>query len=248
MTDALTTDATLLPAPLRGCLYCHAEGTVTLGESRKVLGIGSSTPLLTCSQCSAVAQFEEGATADEWRIRYRSANHAARYYYVWLHLGQAGWLDADAALTASLYGFVQRYRLQQVLHGELNWLRPAPLTDPPSLMSPSELVYLTLNPASLRQASKRNGVLAMNSEDPVQDVGRCYVTDQKLHLLGQRRDWAHKLSEVQRVDQTERYWRVYVGDSGQYYQGENLPGQMDAQLFAAVIRVLCKPDLNYNGS
>ena len=245
MTET-STDATLLPVPLRGCLYCHAEGTVTLGESRKVLGLGSNTPVLTCSQCAAVAQFEEGQMPDEWRIRYRSANHSARYYYVWQHLGQAGWLDADEALNASLIGFIQRHRVQQVLHGELDWLRPAPLSDPPSLMSPDELVYVTLIPASLRQATRRNGVLAMGSEDPVQDVGRCYVTDRKLHLIGQRRDWAHKLSEIQRVDQSERYWRAYVGDGGQYYQGENLPGQLDAQLFASVIRALCKPDLTYN--
>ena len=245
MIDAQAESA-LLPVPLRGCLYCHSEGTITQGEGRKVLGLGGAALLLTCSQCAAVAQFEEGPTADEWRIRYRSANRSARYYYVWLHLGQAGWLDADAALTASLTGYVQRYRVQQVLHGELDWLRPAPLSDPPSLMSPSEHIYLTLNPATLRQASRRNGVLAMASDDPVQDAGRCYVTDQKLHLIGGRRDWAHKLSEVQRVDQTDRYWRVYVGEGGQYYQGENLAGQMDAQLFAAVIRVLCKSDLTYN--
>ena len=229
-----------LPAPLRGCLYCHAEGSTALGEGRRVLGLGGGT-VLTCQQCGAVAQFEPGATPDEWRLRYRSVNHSSRYYYVWQHLGQAGWLDAQTALEESRRGFVQRIRLQQVQHGDLTWLHPAPLASPPSLMTPNEIVYLTLNPASLHQGTK-NGRGLSRGENPLQDTGRFYVTDHKLHLLGHRRDWSHKLADIQRIDVTDRYWRAYVGASNQYYQGENLPNQLDAQLCAAVIRALTHHD------
>ncbi|MHB8629133.1 MAG: hypothetical protein ACYDBJ_21190 [Aggregatilineales bacterium] len=229
-----------VPAPLRGCLYCHTEGATALGEGRKVLGLGGGT-VLTCQHCGAVAQFEPGEKADQWRIRYRSVNHSARYYYVWLHLGQAGWLDAQTALEESRRGFVQRIRLQQLQRGDLAWLHPAPLASPPSLMSPNEVVYAMLNPASLHQGSK-NGRSLSRGDSPMQDAGRFYLTDRKLHLLGHRRDWSHKLVEVQRVDNNDRYWRAYIGANSQYYQGENLPGQLDAQLFAAIIRALTKRD------
>jgi hypothetical protein len=108
-------------------------------------------------------------------------------------------------------------------------------------MSPDETVYLMLNPASLHQGAK-NSRGRSRGDNPLQDTGRFYLTDRKLHLLGHRRDWSHKLTEVQRVDVTERYWRAHIGTSNQYYQGENLPGQLDAQLFAAVIRALAKHD------
>jgi len=229
-----------LPAPLRGCLYCHTEGSTALGEGRRVLGLGGGT-FLTCQQCGAIAQLELGSSSDDWRIRYRSVNHSSRYYYVWLHLGQAGWLDAQTALEESLRGFVQRIRLQQVQHGDLTWLRPAPLPSPPSLMTPNEIVYVTLNPASLHQGTKGGRGLS-RGDNPLQDTGRFYVTDRKLHLLGHRRDWSHKLAEVQRVDVTDRYWRIYINVSNQYYQGENLPGQLDAQLFAAIVRALTHHD------
>ena len=160
-----------------------------------------------------------------------------------LHLGQAGWLSAETALKESRRGFVQRQLMATVQHGELGWLHPATLNLPPPLMSPDEKVYLKLNPASFLQGSKNMNGFALNRPNgTVQDTGRFYVTDVKLHLLGHRRDWSHRLAEVQRVDYTELYWRVYVGDSGQYYQGENLPDQLDAQLFAAVVKALCKQD------
>ncbi len=237
MTETLT-ESTLLPAPLRGCLYCHSEGATSLGEGRKVLGLGGGGSIITCSQCGAIAQFEEGETPDRWRIRYRSVSRAARYYYVWLHLGQGAWLDADTALEESRRGFVQRCRLQQTQRGDLSWLHPAALALPPSLMSPDERVYLMLDPASLRQGGKNGRGAARTGEDPIQDVGCLYLTDYKLHLLGKRRDWANKLADIRRVDHNEQYWRAYIGQTGQYYQGENVPGCADVQLFAAVIRAL----------
>ncbi len=236
MTE-LTADAALLPTPLRGCLYCHTEGSTTLAESRKVLGLGGNVPTITCSACGAVASFEAGQNADDWRIRYKSVNKASRFYYVMIHLGPANWLDAKTAIEESRRGFVQRQRVQQTQRGDLSWLQPTRLDPAPPLMSPDELIFLSLNPGTLQQAAK-TGMLTRAGEGSVQDTGRFYVTDRKVHLLGHRRDWSHKLSDVQRVEHTEQHWRIYVGDGTQFYQGENLPNQLDAQLFAAVVRTL----------
>jgi hypothetical protein len=95
-----------LPPPLKGCLYCHAEGSTRLGESRQLLGLGASVPVITCSSCGSVAQYEAGERSEDWRVRYRNVNKAPRYYYVMIHLGQAGWLSAEEALEASRRGLV----------------------------------------------------------------------------------------------------------------------------------------------
>ncbi len=245
MTE-INADAALLsvPVPLQGCLYCHTEGSTALGESRPLLGLGASIPIITCSSCGAVAQFEASDDPnhpDQWRIRYRSVNKAPRFYYVMIHLGQAGWLDAQTALAESRRGFVQRQWMQRTQRGDLTWLHPVSLEPTPPLMSPDEQVYLMLNPASLFQAV-RGGRALGRGDDTLQDTGRFYVTDRKLHLLGHRRDWSHKLSDVQRAEQTDHHWRVYIGDGSQYYQGENLPNQLDAQLFAAAVKALCKQE------
>lgn len=233
-----------VPIPLQGCLYCHAEGTTTPGESRKLFGLGTAEPIITCSSCGAVAQFEASDNVDGWRIRYRDVNAAARFYYVKLHLGQAGWLDANLALTESRRGFIQRLRVQQTQSGDLHWLRPAPLSPAPPLMSPDEQVYLMLNPASVQNSTRAiaKGARTFNlrAEGSPQDTGRLYVTDRKIHLLGHRRDWSHKLSDVQYVDYNDQHWRIYVSDGSQFYQGENLPNQLDAQLFATVVKALSK--------
>ena len=39
--------------PLQGCLYCHAEGTLTLHEGRKILGLGGDYPTVKCSRCES---------------------------------------------------------------------------------------------------------------------------------------------------------------------------------------------------
>ncbi len=235
------TDTVQIPAPLQGCLYCHTEGSITLTEGRKILGFGSGLPTLTCSSCGSVALFEPGPDNDTWRIRYRSVNKAPRFYYVMLYLGRAGWLPAEEALEFSRKGFVQRQRVQQAQHGDFSWLRPAPLDPPPPLMSHDEQVYLTVNPVTFQQAMRAGSVLAQGEEN-VLDSGRFYVTDRKLHLLGHRRDWSHKLSDVQRVEHNDQYWRIYVGESEQHYQGINLPDQIDAQLFTTVVKMLCRQD------
>ncbi len=123
----MMTETVQIPAPLQGCLYCHTEGSITLTEGRKILGFGSGLPTLTCSSCGSVALFEQGSDPDTWRIRYKNVNKSSRFYYVMLYLGHAGWLSADRALEISRNGYVQRQRIQQVQHGDLDWLRPAPL-------------------------------------------------------------------------------------------------------------------------
>jgi hypothetical protein len=229
------------PAPLQGCLYCHTEGSITLSEGRKILGFGSGLPTLTCSSCGSVALFEAGPTPDSWRIRYKSVNKAPRFYYVMLYLGKAGWLTAEQALEASRNGYVQRQRIQQAQRGDFSWLHPAPLNPPPPLMSHDENVYVTVNPVTFQQAMRAGSVLAQGEEN-VLDSGRFYLTDKKLHLLGHRRDWSHKLTDVQRIEHNDEYWRVYVGESEQHYQGANLPDQIDAQLFTTIVKMLCRHD------
>ena len=234
-------DTVQIPAPLQGCLYCHTEGSITLTEGRKILGIGSGLPTLTCSSCGSIALFEPGDDNDAWRIRYKSVNKSPRFYYVMLYLGRAGWLSAEEAVELSRKGFVQRQRVQQAQRGDFSWLHPTPLDPPPPLMSHDENVYLTMNPVTFQQAMRAGSVLAQGEEN-VLDSGRFYVTDRKLHLLGHRRDWSHKLSDVQRVEHNDQYWRVYVGESEQHYQGVNLPDQIDAQLFTTVVKMLCRHD------
>ena len=106
MDDA---DALALLPPLQGCLYCHAEGTTTLLPSRQFLGLGSEYATLKCSQCGSTAWLDvDESDLDDWRIRYRRTNHDPRYYYVAIHYGKHGWLDASDALEISpsgpLYG------------------------------------------------------------------------------------------------------------------------------------------------
>jgi hypothetical protein len=238
MTETETIE---IPAPLQGCLYCHTEGSITLSEGRKILGFGSGLPTLTCSSCGSVALFEAGPTPDSWRIRYKSVNKAPRFYYVMLYLGKAGWLTAEQALEASRNGYVQRQRIQQAQRGDFSWLHPAPLNPPPPLMSHDENVYVTVNPVTFQQAMRAGSVLAQGEEN-VLDSGRFYLTDKKLHLLGHRRDWSHKLTDVQRIEHNDEYWRVYVGESEQHYQGTNLPDQIDAQLFTTIVKMLCRHD------
>jgi hypothetical protein len=235
------TDTVQIPAPLQGCLYCHTEGSITLIEGRKILGLGSGLPTLTCSSCGSVALFEPGPDNDTWRIRYKSVNKSPRFYYVMLYLGRGGWLSAEEAIELSRKGFVQRQRVQQAQRGDFSWLFPAPLDPPPPLMSHDENVYLTMNPVTFQQAMRAGSVLAQGEEN-VLDSGKFYVTDKKLHLLGHRRDWSHKLSDVQRVEHNDQHWRIYVGESEQHYQGTNIPDQIDAQLFTTVVKMLCRQD------
>lgn len=234
-------DAAAKAAPLLGCLYCGTEGTITADETGR---------RLTCSACGAIAKFEPGADSDHWRVNYQKVSHAPRFYFVMNTLGKAGWLDDDHALELGRLGFLARHRLQQTQRGELGWLQPRKMASPPPLMSPAETVYLIADSVGLYHSGKSNGrglaALFGRGGGELQDTGRFYLTDLKLHLLGKARDWSHKLStDIQRVEHTDKYWRVYLTDGSQFYQGENQPTQPeqpDAQLFASVVKALWKQE------
>lgn len=247
-----------LPAPLQGCLYCHAEGSTALSEGRTLFGrsfsLGSfnlgrlnlgGPPGLTCRACGSVAQFVAGPAddPDAWRIRYRRPGRAPQYYYAMVYLGGAGWLEAEEALAISRRAYVQRLRVAQAARGDLSWLRPAPLNPPPPLMAYDERVYLTLNPATLQQTGR-----AAADEESVIDSGIFYVTDQKVHLLGHRRDWSHKLADLGEVSFNERHWRLHLAGGGQHYQGANYADQIDAQLFTTVIKALVRERIRAGGN
>ncbi len=238
--EAPTTDSTAeQAAPMLGCLYCHHEGEMVSGEGRKILGFGSGLPILTCKHCGSVALFEPKPDSGSWRIKYRRFNRESQYYYAMVNLGTAGWLDEGEALDISRRAYVQRKRIAQAESGDLSFLQADPLETPPPLMSPDERVYITLNPVILQQSAARATSLGTGSDDNgVQDSGTFYLTDRKIHLLGHRRDWSHKLTDINAIDYTDRYWRIHVGHSNQHYRGMNAPNQIDAQLFCAVVKAL----------
>jgi len=230
--------------PLQGCLYCHSEGTTTLSDSRKILGFGNGFPLLRCSHCNSVAFFayEEGHL-DNWRIKYRRVNRASRYYYVSVYLGRAGWLSASKALEISTNGFVQRMRVAQAKSGDLTWLSHSSSQSQPSpaCVNAEERVYLTLKAVTL-QETPPPGILVRSQQGALLDSGKFYVTDQRLYLLGQRRDWFYTFDEISRIDYNDKYWTIYldVPDQEQRLRGANVSDQLDAQLVAAVVESLLR--------
>jgi hypothetical protein len=226
-------------APLQGCLYCHAEGSTSLTEKKKFFGLGSDFPVLKCSQCGATALFDANGGGENWRICYRRVSRAPRFYFVAIHLGKAGWLSASNALAISTAGYVQRTRVQQARMGHFDWLYPTTLNPPPPLMSVDELIFLMLKGVTYQQAPP-SGFLVRADQGMVLDSGKFYVTDQKLHLLGQRRDWSHRLSDIHNVKYDNESWTVYLNVSGQLhqYRGLNAPDQYDAQVIAVTIETL----------
>ncbi|MBX3061581.1 MAG: hypothetical protein U0528_04295 [Anaerolineae bacterium] len=230
-------EAILSIPPLQGCLYCHHVGTVRYAEGRKVLGLGSGLPTATCSHCGTVAQLEiEDGDDPYWRIRYKKLNSAPEYYYVMVYLGEQRWIDGEEAMEISRRGFVQRHRIDQVQHGDLEWLEPAPLNPPPPLMSPYETVYLAVPDVSLWQPSSQNG----GSGGSALDVGTFYVTDRRMHLVGQQRDWSNRLAEIRSIEHDENAWRIFIGGNRQYFTGSNTLESLDAQLFTAIVKALWK--------
>ena len=230
-------DATA-PAPLLGCLICHAENTLTLTESRPLLPIGGKYPLLVCGNCQSTAQFD--AMPDEtWRIRYRKISKDIIYNFARYQFGRRGWLESDEALELSTDVYVQRQRMNQVMEGDLSWLKPGRLSPPPPLMSAREVVYLALKPVTYFETGTSR-IPAFGRRDVELDTGTLYATDSKLHLLGQRRDRSHRLTEVRDVQYKGGMWTVHTaaGEQPHHYQGRALSGSLDAELIAAVIDLL----------
>lgn len=226
--------------PLRGCLYCHSEDSIVFSEGRKMFGFGNDLPSLRCERCHAVAQLDvDPVFPDQWRIRYRRVDNSSRYYYVAVRLGQAGWLSADEALRISTNGYVQRARVAQTRAGDLSWLKPASLRPPPPMMSPREQTYLNLRAVTL-QETPAQGFLTRPEQGTVLDSGKFYVTDRKVHLLGQRRDWSHDLQAIERVEYDQKSWTVFLHgvEQPQHYRGVNAADQLDAQLITAVVEAL----------
>jgi hypothetical protein len=223
--------------PLQGCLYCHSEGTTTLSRGRKILGFGSSFPQLKCDHCHSAAWFDyaEG----DWRINYHHVNRAPRYYYVSIYLGRAGWLSAHDALRISTNGYAQRMRAAQAKSGDLTWLQPAAPNSSLPHMAPDERVYLTLKAVTLHETPPSK-VWFRATSGALLDSGKLYVTDRKMVLFGQRRDWFSPLDEVSLVDYNDKFWTVYLDTSGQaqHLQGANVNDQLDAQLVSMVVDAL----------
>ena len=224
--------------PLLGCLYCHTEGTTTLAEGRKVLGMGSDYPVLRCSHCDAVAWLDMDDPLS-WRIRYRRAVHAPEYYYVAQHLGCGDWLSAEQALAISTDGFVQRRRVQQAQNGELGWLQPVYLDPPLPMMEVDEAVYLSLKGVTLQEATPA-GLLVRPDQGRVLDSGKFYATEHRLYLLGQRQPWSHMLHNIQAVNFDAHGWHIVIDAPEQALQlrAANMPEQFDAQLVAAIVETL----------
>jgi hypothetical protein len=235
MSDELTA-----PPPLQGCLYCHAEQSTFVVEGRRLFGMGNNYPVIRCDHCGSTALFDDGGDEPEkWRINYRRVNKGDAYFYVSIRLGKAGWLSARDALRISQDGYVQRKRVQQAHEGDLSWLQPAPINPPLPFMEEDESMFLALRAVSYQEASLP-GLLFRLGPQTVLDSGKFYVTDRRLHLMGQRKAWSHSLAEVRRVAFNRRGWLVDIASAGQahQYQGANLSDQFDSQLVAAVIRSL----------
>lgn len=234
--DAKTQD---LPAPLLGCLYCHAEGTIIQSEGRKFFGWGSNVLILSCTHCGAIALFEPGVDAFDWRIRYRKFSRESQYYFVSIHLGKAGWLKGTKAIDISTRAFIQRHRLRQTQRGDLSWLSPAVLPSPPPLMTPGEPVYVSIRYVTYRQARRFPRPLHAET-DNILDAGMFYLTASKIHLLGHQRDWSYRLSEIYLTQYTRRAWFIFLknGELFEYFQGEFNPEEMDGQLLMAVVERL----------
>jgi len=228
------------PAPLRGCLYCHTEGTTSLVATRRLLGLGADLPTVRCEHCQSLALLDYSPDdPDNWRIRYRRANDAPAYYYVALHLGSGAWLSAAEALAASTNGYVQRQRVQQTRAGNLAWLHPAPLDPAPEPLAGDELVYLALRAVTLQEAPPP-GLLVQSGA--FIDSGKLWVTDRALRLAGQRRAWSFGLREVEDLSYDAKAWTLVLGDPQQpkTLKAPNQDEQYDAQLVAAVVEQLCR--------
>lgn len=225
------------PPPLTGCLVCHTEGTTSLLEGRRFLAFGEQFPILECSHCQSSAFLDWDEEKPEfWRIKYRKI--PAQYHYAALLFGSAGWVESEQAVELSTQIYIHRKRLEQTRSGDLSWLKPTRLSPPPPLMSLIETVYLEI-PSISYVETKQTGLLSRSRDGAILDTGKFYVTDSKIHLLGQRRDRSHKLADIRLVEFQGVSWYVHItGDRPHHYHGYAQDGILDAELIAAIITAL----------
>jgi len=227
------------PEPLIGCLVCHQEGTIELvSPSQRVLNIGDNYPRLICQSCQSVAIFDgdEDDGDIQWRIRYKTVGDSSvTYDYAKRKLKPSLWHQDDDALELSRDIYTQRYRIQQLQNKDFEWLRPETLNPPPPLMRPDETVYLTLK--SVSYCEEQPTQLGLFKKAPeILDTGICYITDSKVHLLGQRRDRSHKLSEIQ-AEYKDDIWYARIADNSLYYTGFS-QSKLDAEVIVTIFKVL----------
>ncbi|NJL94401.1 MAG: hypothetical protein HC915_12100 [Anaerolineae bacterium] len=227
---------------------CHHEGTITHARGRRLIQLGTSDALtLTCAHCAMVATLdwepavEDPSQAETWRIRFRKLPRDYPYTYAATLFGKAGWLHADQALDMSAQVYIHRERLQQAQAGLLDWLKPRLLSPPPPLMSAEERVYLALKPVQYGKRGSGSPFQA-GREGTVLDTGTFYLTDSKIHLLGQQRDRSHRLSEIAQASFDERGWTLVLegnSTSANYYYGATTLGDLfDGELIVAIILAL----------
>lgn len=231
-----------LPPPLIGCLFCHTEGQMTQSEGRRVMGFGGDFPVITCQHCGAVAWLDwDGQDTEHWRIRYRKVPTDLPYNYAALRFEKAGWVEENDALDISTEIYIHNQRLAQVKAGEIAWLKPTQLHPPPPLMGADEKVYLSLKPASYCE-TRPASLLNRSIVGAVLDTGTLYVTDSKIHLLGQRRDRSHRLREVSGVSYDDKLWYIHFkdGERGYHYQGFGQDTLFDTEMIAGIIETLLR--------
>lgn len=217
--------------PVQGCLFCHTEGAVSVARSR-----ADSFPVLKCSHCGAVAELDADPDRPaNWRIRYRKVNAAKRYYYVARQFGGGNWLDRDDALQVSTNGYVQRQRVRQTREGDLSWLVPVTLDPLPPFIVRGETILLELRAVTLTRLAPRTWIFRAG-QDELLDSGKLYVTDRKLHLLGQRRDWSVNWVDVLETGYEADAWHLRVAgdDQPRILSAQRVSNEIDPQLIAAI--------------
>ncbi|MBZ0309175.1 MAG: hypothetical protein K8I82_24130 [Anaerolineae bacterium] len=226
------------PPPLVGCLVCHSEGTTSLLEGRRFLGLGADFPVLECSACQSSAFLDwDESQPEHWRVKYRKIS--AAYAYA-AQVFDNEWVEAEQAVELSTLIYVHRKRLEQTHSGDLSWLKPTRLMPPPPLMSPIEWVYLEIPSISYCE-TRQVGLLTRSKDANILDTGKFYVTDTKIHLLGQRRDRSHRLTDIRQIEFEGVSWYIHMnGERPYHYHGYSQDGILDSELIAAVITTLKK--------
>lgn len=226
--------------PVQGCLFCHTEGAVSVEPQRAPRVRADRSLVIKCSYCGAVAQLDAAPDRPaDWRIRYTKVNGAARYYYVARHLGGGTWLDREDALRISTRGYVQRQRVRQASEGDLSWLSPVVLDPLPPFIVPGETIFLELRAVTLTRLAPRTWIFRAG-QDELLDSGKLYVTNRKLHLLGQRRDWSVSWDDALDAGYGTDVWHLSVaGDERlRTLSAQRASNEIDPQLITAIFDLL----------